>query len=618
MPAYESLLPMLDGRVSVLRERPSLLFTNEELKDARTRAEENSSFPDAVLEAAERALADPDLLSVSEPYYSLGKLEYLVSGQLLRPDSRFEEGILNLLRAFCEAERWVAHVHGNMKCDHASANTAAAMAIALDALGDSLSPQDEQEITEGIYERCLRLFLQACEGRSEFWAQRDHPFNWRIMTCGEAGLAALGLGEMPERQRIIEFALEGVCDILDRLPPEGDFEEGPSYWSGTLLLGLRFGLALRRATDGRADLFQHPGMKATTEFFTHVTLPDGSVFNFGDNSTRMGPTALHLLARETGETHLARTARKMGLESIWDYLFDDPSLSSEIPPDFPTARVFPTTGIAVARTDWSDDAAFLGFKSGPVNVGHSHLDIQSFVISKGSTPLITDPGIWPYAHFLGFFDRAGPRWDFDGNATIAHNTVLVGGRGQEFGKDAAGRIIASSADERLAVFVSEAASLYPDRLEKFERWIVFAPPDIFLIYDDLKAVAPQHWEWLLHHAGNFTSGKSSHLIENEEVRLSLVRLLPPEETPWRNTEEVRTSFYEDSNALAQVERTIGLRRFGPMFPSEEIEFLWAIHLGDPDGIQWEVARESAAKFTVRAKGERTLNFTFDRSAHSCQ
>ncbi len=615
---FESLRPMLESGVPEIAERPGLLYASSELESALERLQSQPEIWGQILGDAERTLNDPDLFTVTEPYYSLGKLGCLTAAEMVQPQERQREAVLKLLRVFIERPRWVAHVHGHMKCDHCAANTAAAMTLALEALGPEISSEDEEFITNGIYEKCLRSFLESCEERSEWWALRDHPYNWRIMTCGEAGLAALGLRNLPDRLRIIEFGLEGIADILDRVPAEGDWEEGPGYWSATLFYGLRFALALRRLTQGGLDLFQHPALETSADYFIDTALPDGSVFNYADNVPTISPTPLLLLARENRLEHLVWTARKMDRQSIWDVLFDDLSLSSGVPEGRPMAKVFPTTGIAVARSDWSEEAMFVGLKSGPTEVGHSHLDIQSFVVSKGGTRLITDSGIWPYAHFLGFFDSAGPRWDFDANGTIGHNTVLVDGQGQTHGAECAGRIVASHSDEQISWFISDGSAVYPGLLDRFDRWLVFVRPDVVLIYDDLASAAPRRWEWLLHHEGTLTGGRSSHLIENEGHQLSLTRLLPEPTTPWRNSEQTRTTYYEDSNALKEVELAIHLRSFGPLFPSTEIEFLWALHLGQPDDLKWHLDRTDRSTFVVHGESSgREVTVSFDLAGRRC-
>ena len=612
---FEKNLPLLREGVSGAGQRPNLLYGPSDLKDLRERMGAHAALSESISRRASEILKAGDFSVKPEPYYILGRLDVLVAEEMLRPSAQVEEHMLRLLRAICEAPTWVAHVHGGMKCDHCTGNTAAAIALAMESLGRALTPSDEAWLTERVREHCFVPFLDCCRQRSVFWAQREHQFNWRIMTCGEAGLAALGFNA-PERAEVVEFAFEGVADILDRVPPDGDWEEGPGYWAATLLFGLRFALALKRATGGRVDLMRHPALQRTADYFTCVTLPDGSAFNYADNGTRITPAVVHILARELRCRSLAWTARRIGHDGVWDVLFDDPSLPSEQPPDELKARVFRTTGIAVSRSDWSENAAYVGLKSGPTAVGHSHLDIQSFIVWKGA-PLITDLGCWPYGSFLGFFESGPPgrRWDFDANATVAHNTVLVDGRGQTFGPECVGRIVASGTDAGLSFFVSDGAPVYPGLLTKFERWLVHAAPEVILLYDDLASDQPRRWQWLLHPAGSIKLGRVRHVIENAGARLLLERLLPAADAAWRNVEETRASYYEDSNGLADTHQIVRTYRLGPMMPSERMEFLWAMQVGKAEPMKWTLQRESDDVFVVRGG---SLAVRFDRPAHKCK
>jgi len=268
----------------------------------------------------------------------------------------------------------------------------------------------------------------------------------------------------------------------------------------------------------------------------------------------------------------------------------------------------------VSRSGWEKDAVFVGFKTGPTAVGHSHLDVHSFVLHRGDVPLVIDPGIWPYGSALGFFDSApgGRRWDFDANATLAHNTVLVDGQGQTCCPDCGGAFIASGTDGGLRYFISEAARAYPGLLSRFERWVVHVLPDTVVIYDALASDQERRWQWLIHPAGTARVDRSTFVIENKGIRLSLVRLLPPADTPWRNISETRTSYYQDSDSFEEVERTITGYRMGPMMPSKSVEFLWVLHPGGPAAGQWSVERDGDALLVRGPVGVR-----LERAAHRC-
>ena len=614
---FERLIDDVRESLGGTPERPGLLFGSPELERLRLRAAEHPALAEEVMRGAQEIVESGDLSTEPEPYYaSLAPLDTLTSALMLEPSEEIAAHTVALLKAVAEAPTWVCHVHGGMRCDHCAANTAAAIARVVDVLGSSLPADVEEIVVQRTWELCVGPFLEVCRDRSVFWAQREHPFNWRIMTCGETGLAAIGL-PVPERLAAVEFALEGVADILDRVPEDGDWEEGPGYWAATLFHGLRFAVALRRRTGGRVDLFQHPALVRTAEYFTAVTLADGSVFNYADNQPRINPTPLHLLAGQLRVGHLAWTARRMGHESVWDLLFDDPDVPSEEPDESMMSGVFSTTGIAVSRSGWDEEAVFVGLKSGPTAVGHSHLDLNSFVIQKGKAPLVVDPGIWPYGSALGFFDSAagGRRWDFDTNATIAHNTILVDGQGQTCGPDYAGSIVASGQDEDLTWFISEASAAYPGLLTRFERWLVHVSPDVVLVYDDLASDRERRWQWLLHPAGTFRSERSSHTIENEGVEMTVIRLLPEPDTPWRNIEEARTTYYQDSDRFTDVEKTIHVQRMGPMLPSETIEFLWAFQLGACAPGEWSVEREDEGTLVAEGRG---ISVRFEKAHRRCR
>jgi len=611
---FERVVGNLAGALGGIEAHPGLLFDGGDLAALRERAAAHEELREGVLAKAREIVVSRNLSTEPEPYYSsLPLLETLTAGLMLESSDEMAEHTVALVGAVADAPTWICHVHGGMRCDHCTANTAAALARTCDVLGDRLPASILVRIAERTWELCLHPFIEVCRERSLFWARRDHPFNWRIMTCGESGLGALAFPG-PDRLEAVRFALEGVADILDRLPEDGDWEEGPGYWSGTLMHGLRFALALRRLTGGAINLFEHPALRRTADYFTAVTLPDGSVFNYADNRPKISPTALHMIAGQLGIGHLAWTARRIGHATLWDVLFDDPTLEAVEPPAELETRSFATTGIGVSRSSWNEDAVFVGVKSGPTAVGHSHLDINSFVVQKGAVPLLIDPGIWPYGSAIGFFDSGpgGRRWDFDANATLAHNTVLVDGQGQTVGGDCRGELVACGEDGSLRYFVSEAASAYPGLLTKFERWVIHLLPDVVIVYDDLGSEQERHWQWLIHPAGEFSGGRGSHVIENQGVRVSVVRLLPGPDTPWRNVAETRTTYYEDSDFLTDVERTVTTHRLGPMLPSATIEFLWVLHIGDSEPDDWSVDRDGDT-LTVRGP----VNVVIDKQKQEC-
>ncbi len=241
---------------------------------------------------------------------------------------------------------------------------------------------------------------------------------------------------------------------------------------------------LHRATGGEVNLFDHPALRETGDYIVHVTEPDGQVYNFNDNGISLGSSLdyLLLLSKLNRRGDWARTARAGDHATVERLIWDDPSLSDAIPGE--TSRSYPTTGVVTMRSGWDDQATFVGLKSGSSAVGHSQLDANSFVVSSRGERLLIDEGIWPYGHDLGFFDSdGGKRWNFDGNGTIGHNTLMVDGEGQRYGADHPGRIVSFEVGEEVDVAVGDATAAYGGKLKRYLRTLAYVKPDVVLVYD---------------------------------------------------------------------------------------------------------------------------------------
>ncbi|OPZ23149.1 MAG: Heparinase II/III-like protein [Lentisphaerae bacterium ADurb.BinA184] len=247
------------------------------------------------------------------------------------------------------------------------------------------------------------------------------------------------------------------------------------------------------------------------------------------------------------------------------------------------AAVFPTTGVATLRSGWQTEDLFAGLKSGPSTVGHSHLDANSFVLEAAGQPLVIEHPYWPQAHFLGFFDPAALRWNFDGPATVGHSTLLVDGQGQTWGDGRDGRILGAEAGAAWAMAVGEAADCYPGLLRQFTRTLLIAGRDTVVIRDVIRCEGERHIEWLLHYAGDIRSDGILSVIENAGVRLTVQPLLPDRGQGWRWSDVTRTSLYECSDTRQPVTRQVRYRSFSPFRRAAQVEFLFLLRVNPSGG-----------------------------------
>jgi len=424
-------------------ERPFLLFDAKEIPEIRRRVGERPGYLDQVRENCRKIAATAiDHVDFEVARTPAQEARTLAEGYLLFDEKNWARWALDRVFYMLENGNWMPPVHqgGCPHYDHVMGNVAALLALTHDLLDNFPSDAENERIVEGMRRRVLLPFLAATRERTEWWSKAETECNWKIMTCGETGLALCGYAhEWPEAREALALAARGVVETLDRVPPEGDWPEGTGYWFATLFMGLRYAMALRRLTRGRVNIFEHPALRATGDFAVMLTTPAGRCYNFNDNKPSLdsehSADCIRLLAAETGRRDWLALARSYKTTTILSLALDNPEMPAER-----TARLtaaFPRSGVATLRSGWEPHDTFVGFRSGPSDVPHSHLDANSFILESRSVPLLVDEGTWPYAGFIGFFDMK-LRWNWDGNATWGHNTLLVDGQGQTWGSDHAG------------------------------------------------------------------------------------------------------------------------------------------------------------------------------------
>ena len=586
-PFSEELLAKLNNAtVAPPETRPRVLLGAEEVAEVRGRARATPGFVDKLVESAREASGSVDLFGPTPelPYFCQTPLRSLANAAFILEDDAFAARALEGVEVMFSfpTDEWVARPHRPMRCDHAMLNVASAIGLTMD-LCSSLWPADAvASISRRINAYTVARFLETWEKQDAHWSSPDYHWNWKIMCCGEMGTAAISCAEaISDLDSVLQAALEGCLDILDFVPPEGDWAEGPGYWLGTLGHGVKFGVGLKRATGGAVNLFEHPALRKTGDYIVHVTEPDGQVYNFNDNGISLGGSLdyLLLLATLNRRGDWARTARASDHATVERLIWDDPSLADEIPTE--TARSYPTTGVVTMRSGWDDRATFVGLKSGSSAVGHSQLDANSFVVTSRGERLLIDEGIWPYGHALGFFDSdGGGRWNFDGNGTIGHNTLMVDGEGQRYGADYPGRIVSFERGEEVDVAVGDATAAYGGKLKRYLRTLAYVKPDVVLVYDRVSSEEPRLLEWLFHHRAEVSGDERLTEFRRNGVTLSLSRVIPEEAECWRLSDVKRTSMYTESNQYRPHRVSVEYRGFGPFHPCREIEVLWAIHVGD--------------------------------------
>ncbi len=579
---------------------PRLLFDAADIPALRAKA--GQEMLGRVREQAARVMATPgEPADVLQPYISGMEGLSVAQAYVLTGDAVMIPWLKARIAALLAMETWFSPVHvGACRvCDHVMANVVSEVAQMADLLGEAVTPAEMAEIVAGLRRLHFDPFLDGTSEPFEWWFRPTMKSNWKIMTCGETGLAACAVADyLPDAGEILTRSAQAVLQVLDAVPAEGDWPEGVGYWFGTLRYGLQYARALHRLTGGAVDIFQHPALRVTGDFLTMLTTPAGAVYNFNDCDPEFSAglsEVLALLASATGRGDWMAVARAHPAETLLYLAYDDPATA-----DAPLPRVvaaFPTTGAATMRAE----STFVGLKSGPAQAGHSHLDANSFVIEAGGASLVNDYRYWPQAHFLGYFDAGGPRWNFDGLATVGHSTLLVDGQGQTYADGCGGRIVEAGDYGEWARLIGDAARAYPGLLTQFTRTILLLKPDVIVIRDLVACEGERHLEWLLHHAGTITSQGIDSIIENAGVCLAVTPFLPDRAMGWRVSDVARASTYECSDTRKEVTMSIHYRAFSAFRPAAAAEFLFGLRVNGSGSEDWQFAQTESG-WTLRAAG----------------
>jgi hypothetical protein len=580
--------------------RPNLLFSRKEMETIRHRAEAHPSFlPDLKVRCAVISATSPQQVDFEVARPPAVEALTLAQGYALGGPREWAEWSKARIFHLLDGGTWIPPVHQSSSpiYDHVTGQVAAALAYTHDLLDNACTSEETRRIEDGMRRRVLLPFLAATRTRTEWWSRAETDSNWKIMTCGETGFALCGYArQWPDSREALGYAARGVLETLDGVAPEGDWPEGVGYWMATLFMGLRFARALRRLTDGAINLMEHPALQKTGDFALYLTSNRGRVFNFNDNQDTLNYEApsdcIRLLATETGRSDLKALGRSYPHTTLLSLALED--TSTEPAPRVRGAKlaaVFPRTGVATLRSGWECKDSFIGFKCGPSDVGHSHLDANSFVLEAQGESLLVDSGYWRYAAFIGFFDFQSLRWNWDNNATVGHSSLLVDGQGQTWGKEHFGRLGELRTGDGWQMISGDASRCYPNLLTQFIRTVCLLGPHHVVIRDVIRCATPRQVEWLLHYAGQIRDEGSASIVENGGVTLAITPLLPTRQFGWRVNDVTRTSIYPDEEYHAEYTHHIRYRGFAPFRAADSFEFLFGLKIGGTGVKDWDFATD---------------------------
>ncbi len=326
------------------------------------------------------------------------------------------------------------------------AEMAMGLAIGYDWLFHDLSAAERETIAGALLEKGIRTSLD--ENLEHGWISSSN--NWNPVCHGGLTAAAIAVFDSAPDvcTTVIKRSIEHVPEAMREYAANGNYPEGPMYWSYGTTYNVLLIAMLQTAFASDFGLLDEPGFLETANYYRHVIGPSGLYFNYSDSRETPGLNAAQFyFSKEMKRPELLWQEMDI-LKSYMDgnREFMATGISNRFLPflllwsqDIPEVRsenenryiAHGTTPIAIYRSSWSDSALYLGVKAGSPSANHAHMDIGSFVFEKYGIRWALDLGLQGYHSLeslgLGIWkkNRGSDRWKVFRNNVFSHNTLVV-------------------------------------------------------------------------------------------------------------------------------------------------------------------------------------------------
>jgi len=296
----------------------------------------------------------------------------------------------------------------------------------------------------------------------------------------------------------VQKILNSIDKFLNGYSDDGGCDEGPSYWGAAGALLYESLEIMKKATNGKFDVFDNPLVQNIGKYFYKVNIHAPYFINFADADATTGgnPSIVYRYGKAINDpimqnfgAYLAKLGKwgerapggKIG-DAIRNLgLLDEISKAEAkeaLVPDF----WFPDTEVAGGRDqEGSFKGFFFGAKGGFNAESHNHNDVGSCVMYYDGKPCLIDVGREEY-NAKTFSSRRYEIWTMQSQF---HNLPKINGVDQKEGRDFKAKHSTFAADAKAITFSTEIAGAYPEstRVRSWNRTYVLNRGKNFIIRD---------------------------------------------------------------------------------------------------------------------------------------
>jgi Heparinase II/III-like protein len=439
-------------------------------------------------------------------------LQHLILAECLEGKGRFTDAIANGVWLICEETYWGAPAHlGGQRAGAGlpdvndpiielfSAETAQLLAWTNYLLGpqlDQVSPLVNRRIRIEVERKVLKLARE----RIDFtWMglggpKQEHRLNnWNPWINSNLLVANLIL-EDDHRLRIAETAriARSADAYLNDYWPDAADEEGPSYYSHSVMSWFSLVWTLESATGNATRIFANPFMDAMGRFILNTHIAGDDYVAYSDAHRRSAPSGdvLYRVGKALHDDELQAfgafcaqksgwNAQGAGLESALNESLS--ILSRALPAVLDAEEVrgarkqdvlvrdawYPDFGLMTAREKaGSAEGVYVAVLASNNGRSHSHNDTGNFVIYLDGQPVTIDVGVEAYTAQTFSSDRYSI-WTMQ---SAYHNLPTVGGVMQQDGAEFEATNRKYETNDRHATVSFDIAKAYPKEAG-IKKWV---------------------------------------------------------------------------------------------------------------------------------------------------
>jgi hypothetical protein len=374
-------------------------------------------------------------------------------------------------------------------------HTAHAIAVVYDWIYDWLDVRQRDRIRGALLEKAI---LRVRGNWDYHWWAHAYRCNWMTHCASGVGMASLALlKEDPQLIDVVAESYNRIWKTFDEIGIDGGWQEGTGYSRDIFEWAVKYGAPLKRITNGKYTLLNHPRIQEHPASFLVWTLfPQDQKVNFGDtgNSVIRKSAVFNVLAEETGSPEAAWYAKHIcasDRDSLWDIIFPLTTVEPALPEM--KSRHFRTIDYVVMRSSFTDtETVTLASKAGRhTDPHHGHLDCGDWGVHWRGESYIRGIGNIPYDQKC--FDDV--RWTYPQAGSDGQNVIFVNGekqipgkwRGKPMDENIGGDVLEYRYGDDLEYMLMDGTNAYPKQeLKGWRRHFILDKPTVTVVLDEIK------------------------------------------------------------------------------------------------------------------------------------